>query len=104
MLTKKIKIGCPIDHKPGRKERIMGMFAEVRNDYRFEEFENGIKAGITIDVWETDDDNEEGKVAATVILSEHNDIIVVWHLNYAREDQECLLAIEEAKNILKEEI
>lgn len=82
----------------------MGMFAEVRNDYRFEEFENGIKAGITIDVWETDDDNEEGKVAATVILSEHNDIIVVWHLNYAREDQECLLAIEEAKNILKEEI
>ena len=82
----------------------MKMFAEVRNDYCFEELENGIKAGITIDVWETDDDNEEGKVAATVILSEHNDIIVVWHLNYARKDQECLLAIEEAKNILKEEI
>ena len=82
----------------------MEMFTEVRNDYRFEEFENGIKAGIAIDVWETDDDNEEGKVAATVILSEHNYIIVVWHLNYAREDQECLLAIEEAKNILKEEI
>lgn len=82
----------------------MKMFAEVRNDYRFEEFENGIKAGITIDVWKTDDDNEEGEVAATVILSEHNDIVVVWHLNCARRDQECLLAIEEAKNILKEEI
>lgn len=82
----------------------MKMFAEVRNDYRFEELKNGIKAGITIDVWKTDDENEEGEVAATVILSEHNDIIVVWHLNDARRDQECLLAIEEAKNILKEEI
>lgn len=82
----------------------MRMFAEVRNDYRFEEPENGIKAGITIDVWKTDNDNEEGEVAATVVLSEHNDIVVVWHLNGARRDQECLLAIEEAKNILKEEI
>ena len=82
----------------------MKMFTEVRNDYRFEEVENGIKAGITIDVWETDNDNEEGKVAATVVLSEHNDIIVVWHLNGARGNRECLLAIEEAKNILKEEI
>jgi len=82
----------------------MKMFAEVRNDYCFEELKNGIKAGITIDVWKTDDENEEGEVAATVILSEHNDIIVVWHLNYARRNKECLLAIEEAKNILKEEI
>lgn len=82
----------------------MKRFAEVKNDYVFEELKNGIKLGITIDVWETDDDNEEGKVAATVILSEHNDIVVVWHLNYAREDQECLSAIEEAKNILKGEI
>lgn len=82
----------------------MKMFAEVRNDYLFEELKNGIKAGITIDVWKTDDENEEGEVTATVILSEHNDIIVVWHLNYARRNQECLLAIEEAKKILKEEI
>ena len=82
----------------------MRKFAEVRNDYEFEEPENGIKSGITIDVWETGNDDEEGKVAATVILSEHDDIIVVWNLNEARGDRECLLAIEEAKNILKEEI
>lgn len=82
----------------------MKMFAEVKNDYCFEEPENGIKTGITIDVWEIDNDNEEGKVAVTVVLSEHNDIVVVWHLNSARNDEECLLAIEEAKNILKEKI
>lgn len=76
------------------------MFAEVRNDYDFEEKENGIKAGITIDAWETEDDNEEGRVVATVILTEHNDIAVVWHDNGARADKMCIDAIEDAKNRL----
>lgn len=78
------------------------MFMEVRNDYDFEEKENGIKAGITIDAWETEDDNEEGRVVATVILTEHNDIAVVWHDNGARADKMCLNAIEDAKNRLRE--
>jgi hypothetical protein len=76
------------------------MFAEVRSDYDFEEKENGIKAGITIDAWETEDDNEEGRVVATVILTEHNDIAVVWHDNGARTDKMCLDEIEDAKKRL----
>lgn len=76
------------------------MFAEVRNDYIFSEEGNGIKLGVTIDAWETDDDNEEGEVVATVILTTHNDIAVVWHNNAARLDPECIQSIEEAKKIL----
>lgn len=80
------------------------MFAEVRNDYTFEEPENGIKTGITIDAWETGDDNEGGQVVAVVILTEHNDIAVVWNDNGARLDKEVNIAIQEAKKRLQEMI
>lgn len=82
----------------------MEKFTEVRNDYVFKDPENGIKKGIAIDVWKTDKYDEIGKTAAMVILNRHNDIIVVWVLEQARGNKDCLKAIEEAKNILKEEI
>lgn len=73
------------------------MFAEIRNDYEFEEIENGIKRGITIDAWKTDDDNESGQIVATVILTKHDDIVVVWNDNSARMDEAVKEYIENAK-------
>lgn len=80
------------------------MFAEVRNDYLCESIskdEGDTLAYITIDCWKTDNDNEEGEVVATVILTKHHDICVVWHNNGARGDEVVLENIEDAKARLK---
>ena len=82
----------------------MSMFAEVRNDYMCEsisEFDGDMLAYITIDCWKTDNDDEEGEVAAVVILTKHHDICVVWYDNGARADDVVLENIEDAKSRLK---
>lgn len=82
----------------------MPMFAEVRNDYMCEDFtedEGDMLAYITIDCWKTNNDAEEGVVVATVVLTKHHDICVVWHDNGARGDNVVLENIEDAKNRLK---
>ena len=78
-------------------------FEEVRNDYIREDFtdmEGDVKALITIDTWGYG--QEEGSVAASVVLSAHGDILVVWHDNGARMDEDVLTAIQEAKAVLED--
>ena len=68
-------------------------FAEIRHDYIWgEAVENGLNhragdpllAAVSIDAWETGDDDEEGRVVANVLLSRHGDIIVDFHDNGVR--------------------
>ena len=79
------------------------LFAEVRSDYICEDFtelDGDIKKTISIDAWKTADDNEEGTVVATVILSKSGDILVCWHDNAARMDPKVIEAIKTAKMVL----
>lgn len=85
-------------------------FAEISHDYIWGEVvENGLShrasgpllAAVSIDAWETGDDDEEGRVVANVLLSRHGDIIVDFHDNGARMDQQVLEHIAEAKAELR---
>lgn len=85
-------------------------FAEIRHDYIWgEAVENGLNhragdpllAAVSIDAWETGDDDEEGRVVANVLLSRHGDIIVDFHDNGVRMDQQVLEHIAEAKTDLR---
>lgn len=83
---------------------MMSKFAEIRNDFVFENFtdiEGDLEAVIPIDTWLTDDDNEEGAVVAQVAKTKSGDIIVIYNDNSVRADEEVTNAIIEAKNILK---
>ena len=86
-------------------------FAEIRHDYIWgEAVENGLNhragdpllAAVSIDAWETGDDDEEGRVVANVLLSRHGDIIVDFHDNGVRMDQQVLEHIAEAKTDLRQ--
>lgn len=83
------------------------MYNEIRNDYMYgpacgdTDEENGLFAGICIDGWKTDDDNEEGTVIAKVIMSKHGDLITVWLDNGARMQRTVLDSIAEAKAQLR---
>lgn len=82
----------------------MSRFAEIRNDFVFENFtdiEGDLEAVIPIDTWLTDDDSEEGAVVAQVAKTKSGDIIVIYNDNSVRADEEVTNAIIEAKNILK---
>ena len=79
-------------------------FAEIRHDYIWgEAVENGLNhragdpllAAVSIDAWETGDDDEEGRVVANVLLSRHGDIIVDFHDNGVRMDQQVAEDIAE---------
>lgn len=85
-------------------------FAEIRHDYIWgEAVENGLNhragdpllAAVSIDPWETGNDDEEGRVVANVLLSRHGDIIVDFHDNGVRMDQQVLEHIAEAKTDLR---
>ncbi len=47
------------------------------------------------------DDNEEGRVVATVFLTPHNDIVVDWHDNGYRLDKTVLTLVDQAISNLK---
>lgn len=47
------------------------------------------------------DENEEGEVVATVTLTLHGDIIVDWHDNSLRLNQEVLALIDDCRNELR---
>ena len=49
----------------------------------------------------TEDENEEGSVIATVVLTEHNDIITNWHRNRYRLNETVLNLIKKAKELAK---
>lgn len=85
----------------------MGYWAEIRNNY-FESgsdvdrnLEGDVLATISIDAWKTMDDNEEGRVIARVLLSNHGDVLVDYHDNVARVDTAAQEAITEAKKELE---
>ena len=75
------------------------------NDYRNnpDESEDNRVFDITIDGY-PEDENEEGEVVAVLILTKHNDIIVEWHDNMYRMNQNVLDLVEESKKILREQI
>lgn len=87
----------------------MTNYAEIRHDYisgpavegyrRAED--QGLFAEITIDAWESDEDNKPGEVLAVVIMSAHGDIIVDFHDNGCRMNKQVLEHIEEATKELK---
>lgn len=84
----------------------MSRFAEIRNTYMYDstdipEEDGDIVCMIPIDTWETDDDNEAGKVVAMVVLSKSGDILVVWFDYSARMDDGVKEAINEAKEELR---
>lgn len=60
-----------------------------------------VKAVCYIDAWKTDDDWEEGVVIAHVVLTEHGNILVIYHDPEARTDKAALAAIMEAKQELR---
>lgn len=87
------------------------MFAEIRNDYMYgPAVEPGVSypgntelfAGVTIDGWETGDDDEQGTVIAEVIMTVRGDTVIAWHNNGARLYEPVLHAIDEAKKALKD--
>lgn len=85
----------------------MAYWAEIRNDYfqtagNFSPDEGDILASVSIDAWKTEDDNEEGRVIACVLLSKHGDILVDYHDNVARGNEMAQEAISEAKEQLRE--
>lgn len=86
-------------------------FAEIRNDYvwgpaveggRSYPSNKALLAAVSIDGWETGNDDEQGAVLANVILTIHGDIIVDFHDNGVRMNKQVLEAIEEAKKKLQE--
>lgn len=79
-------------------------WAEIRNDYFCTDFlpeEGAVIASVSIDAWKTRDENEEGKVIARVLLSEHGDILVDYHDNVARANAAAQESIQEAMQQLK---
>lgn len=87
------------------------MFAEIKNDFFFgpfygeerDEENEGLFGGVSIDGWKTDDDDESGEVIANVLLTTEGKLIVDWHNNGARMNEEVLEAIKEAAAELKKD-
>lgn len=80
------------------------MFAKIRNNYETGPLFDGSSIDaegylgyISIDGWRTEDENEEGQVIAAVMVTPHGDIVVDWHDNGARLNENALTAITEAK-------
>lgn len=85
-------------------------YAEIRHDYisgpAFEwgihSAEDDLFARVSIDAWETDDDDEEGQVLAAVIMTKHGDLYVEYHDNGCRMNEQVLEAIDASKTQLRE--
>ena len=82
-------------------------YCEIRNNYIFGpaveanvNYDDDLFAGITIDGWQTDDDDEQGCVIATVLMSKHRDLLVTWHDNSVRMDKTVNDVIQDAKRKL----
>lgn len=87
------------------------IFAEIKHDYIWgPAVETGstaqnigdLLAGITIDAWETANDTEQGTVVANVLLSQRGDIIVDFHDNGSRLNEQVLEHIRTAQRELEQ--
>jgi superfamily II helicase len=78
------------------------IWAEIRND--FEESNELGERVICIDAWETEDDNEEGKIIAKVIQSKSGNAHVEYIDERAKVDTLAQEVIEETIQKLKEEV
>lgn len=94
-----------------KEMKVTIMYAEIRNNYIWgPAVESSIAypesgdmlATVTIDGWQTAQDDEDGSVIANVILTKHGDIAVDFHDNGTRMDAQVLTYISEAKAQLKE--
>lgn len=85
-------------------------YSEIRHDFIWgplvepghaEAYEDSILAGISIDAWKTANDDEAGSVVANVILTRHGDIVVDFHDNGVRANEQVLSHILAAKESLR---
>lgn len=86
-------------------------FAEIRHTYVWgPAVEKGaiyneqgdLLAAVSIDTWKTDRNDEDGAVAANVILTRHGDIVVDFHDNGLRGHKQVLEHVNAAKEELKQ--
>lgn len=84
----------------------MSYWKEIKNNHIetvFDEvIEGAIYKQISIDAWQSDDDNEEGKVIAKVILTLHGDKCVVYMDNIARTDEYAQEVIQETVSTIQD--
>lgn len=87
-------------------------YAEVRNTHRYGPYyePNGCRCedddlliGVAIDAYQTDDDNEQGNVVASVMLTKKGDIVVCYHDNTARSVDQVTEIIKTTREELKTE-
>lgn len=80
-------------------------WAEIRNDYEPEvtlDSDIGqVKRMITIDAWKTGTDDEEGLAIAQIILTESEDLCIIYIDNVARTDDYAQEKIKEAIERIK---
>ena len=86
------------------------MYSEIRHSHMFgpgiepvrtSAYDADLFAGVSIDGWKTDDDNEPGEVVAQVLMTRKGDIVTAWIDNGARLTRSVLEAIEAAKQDLR---
>lgn len=88
----------------------MSMFIEIRHDYMYGPAvescvlnpNDDTLAAVTIDAWTSSEDDAEGTVLATVVLTKSGDIVTVYHNNGMRMDDDVTRHISEAKAALRE--
>lgn len=80
------------------------LWSEIRNDYTEDYNEGGICKITYIDAWKTADDNEEGKVIAKVLLTNNDEVFVVYIDNCAKYDAYAQEKIREAIDDFKKEV
>lgn len=84
-------------------------YSEIKHDYiwgplvepvRADAYESSILAGISIDTWKTDNEDEASSVVANVILTRHGDMVADFHDNSVRANEQVLSHILAAKEAL----
>lgn len=103
------------DNKGELTMNVNYQYSEVRNTHRFgpyfepaaaDRYDDDLLAGISIDAWKTDSDDESGTVIANVLLTTAGSIVVDYHDNAGRlseQVQECILtAREDLRGIWRE--
>lgn len=79
-------------------------WADIQNNYTEDVNANGVVRITYIDAWQTDDDNEEGKVIAKIILTQNDEIIVDYIDHCAAWDEFAKEKIQEAIEDFRKEV
>lgn len=74
------------------------MYIQTAEDYPTDD----IFESVTIDGYPAEEDDEHpGEVVAVVYITTHGDILVDWHLNGYRLNEEVLSLIKDSKELLR---